>query len=49
MFQLVAEAPYHYANPVSGRTALPPVQSMEEQLRQYPMPAAGGAPGPTRE
>jgi hypothetical protein len=41
MFPIIVEAPYHYANPVSGRTALPPLPSIEEQLRRYPMPAAG--------
>jgi hypothetical protein len=41
MFPIIVEAPYHYANPVSGRTALPPLPSIEEQLRRYPVPAAG--------
>jgi hypothetical protein len=49
MFPLVAEAPYHYANPVSGRTALPPLPSLDEQLRLYPMPAAGAEPGPAAD
>ena len=44
MFPLVVEAPYHYANPVSGRTVLPPLPSLEQQLSRYPMPAAGVGP-----
>jgi hypothetical protein len=41
MYPIIVEAPYHYANPVSGRTALPPLPSTEDQLRRFPMPAAG--------
>jgi hypothetical protein len=41
MYPIIIEAPYHYANPVSGRTALPSLPTIEEQLRRYPMPAAG--------
>jgi triacylglycerol lipase len=38
MFPIVYEIPYHYANPVSGRTELPPLPSVQEQLVLYPMP-----------
>src|SRR5690606_36201390 len=37
----VYEIPYHYANPVSGRTALPPLPLMAQQLAQVPLPPPG--------
>jgi hypothetical protein len=37
MFPVLFNAPYHYANPVSNRTALPALPSIEAQLRQFPM------------
>jgi len=40
MYPIVYEIPYHYANPVTGRTALPPLQPVAEQLLRYPLPAA---------
>lgn len=54
MFPVVFDAPYLYANPVSGRTALPPLPSIRAQLRKFPLPeAAPRAPaatsGPARE
>jgi SnoaL-like domain len=48
MFPLIFEAPYHYANPVSGRAALPPLPSIEDQLRTFPMPPAAAGPGAVR-
>lgn len=38
MFPVVYEIPYHYANPVTGRTELPPLVAMAQQLKDYPMP-----------
>ncbi len=43
MFPIVYEIPYHYANPVTGRTALPSLQAVSEQLLRYPLPAAPAA------
>jgi SnoaL-like domain len=48
MFPLIFQAPYHYANPVSGRTALPAMPTIEEQLRLFPIPPAAAAPGAVR-
>jgi hypothetical protein len=45
MFPVVYEMPYHYANPVSGRTELVPPPAVAEQLKRYPMPAAPAGPG----
>ncbi len=38
MFPVVYEIPYHYANPVTGRSELPPLPSVAQQLRDYPLP-----------
>ncbi|RYZ61267.1 MAG: alpha/beta hydrolase, partial [Proteobacteria bacterium] len=38
------EIPYHYANPVTGRTALPPLPPVAQQLKDYPMPPPPAAP-----
>jgi triacylglycerol lipase len=38
MFPVVYEIPYHYANPVTGRTDLPPLVPMAQQLKDYPLP-----------
>jgi SnoaL-like domain len=37
MFPVVYDIPYHYANPVSGRTQLPKIPSIDEQMAQMPM------------
>jgi hypothetical protein len=37
MFPVVHDIPYHYANPVSGRTKLPKIPSIDEQMAQMPM------------
>jgi hypothetical protein len=34
---VVYDIPYHYANPVSGRTQLPKIPSIDEQMAQMPM------------
>jgi triacylglycerol lipase len=39
MFPVVYDIPYHYANPVSGRTAVPALPGIETQLAAYPVPA----------
>jgi hypothetical protein len=50
MLPVVYEIPYHYANPVTGRTQLAPLPSIDEQLRSIPKPAtANGGPGSNRE
>jgi len=49
MLPVVYEIPYHYANPVTGRTQLAPLPSIEEQQRRFPMPAATRATGANRE
>lgn len=46
MFPVVYEIPYHYANPVTGRTELPPLPSLQAQLQQFPLPPPP-APAPT--
>jgi hypothetical protein len=38
MLPIVYEIPYHYANPVTGRAALPRLPSIDEQLREFPLP-----------
>ena len=38
MFPIVYEIPYHYANPVTGRTELPALPPLQAQLARYPMP-----------
>ncbi len=38
MFPVVFNIPYHYANPVSGRTELPTLPSIGEQLQRFPVP-----------
>jgi triacylglycerol lipase len=38
MFPLVYEIPYHYANPVTGRTALPALIPVAQQLKDFPVP-----------
>jgi SnoaL-like domain len=46
MYPIVYDIPYHYANPVSGRTALAKIPSIAEQLVLLPMPAPiRSAPG----
>jgi triacylglycerol lipase len=35
---VVYEIPYHYANPVTGRTALPPLPPVAQQLKDHPLP-----------
>jgi hypothetical protein len=50
MLPVVYEIPYHYANPVSGRTQLAPLPSIEEQQKNIlKSAAAGAAPGANRE
>ena len=50
MFPVVFNIPYHYANPVSGRTAVPELPSIAEQMKRFPPPPAAPAPTPrTRE
>ena len=50
MLPVVYEIPYHYANPVTGRTQLAPLTSIDAQLESIPKPAtANGGPGSTRE
>jgi hypothetical protein len=45
MFPVVFNIPYHYANPVSGRTDVPALPPIAEQMRQFPPPAPRtGAP-----
>ncbi|MEO8309022.1 MAG: nuclear transport factor 2 family protein [Pseudomonadota bacterium] len=39
MFPVVYDIPFHYANPVSGRTQLPKIPSIDEQMAQLPMKA----------
>jgi hypothetical protein len=39
MFPVVFDIPYHYANPVSGRTKLPKIPSIDEQMVQFPVKA----------
>jgi hypothetical protein len=34
---VVYDIPHHYANPVSGRTALPKIPSIDEQMAQMPI------------
>jgi acetyl esterase/lipase len=46
MLPVVYEIPYHYANPVTGRTALPALIPMAAQQAQLPAPAAPAAPRP---
>jgi hypothetical protein len=36
---VVYDIPFHYANPVSGRTQMPKIPSMDEQMAQMPMKA----------
>lgn len=43
MLPIVYEIPYHYANPVTGRTALAPVPPLAVQQAQFP-PAPPSAP-----
>jgi len=38
MYPVVYEIPYHYANPVTGRTELPPLPPVAQQLKDYPLP-----------
>lgn len=50
MLPVVYEIPYHYANPVTGRTQLAPPPSIEEQQKTISKPAAAnGAPSSNRE
>lgn len=47
MFPVVFNIPYHYANPVSGRTEVPKLPSIAEQMQQFPVPpprVPAGAP-----
>jgi hypothetical protein len=37
MFPVVYDIPFHYANPVSGRTQMPKIPSIDEQMAQMPM------------
>jgi triacylglycerol lipase len=46
MLPIVYEIPYHYANPVTGRTALAPVPPLAMQQAQYPPAAAQPARAP---
>ena len=48
MFPVVYEIPYHYANPVSGRSQLPELPAMSTQLTQYPQPTATAAAAAAR-
>jgi hypothetical protein len=38
MFPVVFNIPYHYANPVTGRTAVPALPSIAEQMKLFPVP-----------
>jgi acetyl esterase/lipase len=38
MFPVVYDIPYHYANPVTQRTELPSLPSIQAQMVTYPMP-----------
>jgi hypothetical protein len=44
MFPVVFNIPYHYANPVSGRTELPTLPSIAEQLQRFPVPRPAAPP-----
>ncbi len=44
MYPVVYEIPYNYANPVTGRTTLPPLVPMAAQQAQLPAQAAPAAP-----
>jgi acetyl esterase/lipase len=47
MLPIVYEIPYHYANPVTGRTALAPVPALAAQQAQFPpQPATAPAARP---
>jgi acetyl esterase/lipase len=45
MLPIVYEIPYHYANPVTGRTALVAPPPAAEQLAQFPPPPGAGPGG----
>ncbi|MEY2853218.1 MAG: hypothetical protein RL030_350 [Pseudomonadota bacterium] len=47
MFPVVFNIPYHYANPVSGRTEVPALPSIAEQMQRFPVPRPA-APPPQR-
>jgi acetyl esterase/lipase len=38
MFPVVYDIPYHYANPVTGRTVAATLPTIDEQMKQYPLP-----------
>jgi SnoaL-like domain len=40
MFPILFDTPFHYANPVSGRTDIVRLPPIEEQLKQFPLSAA---------
>jgi hypothetical protein len=37
MFPVVYDIPSHYVNPVSGRTELPKIPSIDEQMANMPI------------
>ncbi len=45
MLPIVYEIPYHYANPVTGRTALVAPPPAAEQLAKFPAPPPAARPG----
>ena len=46
MFPVVYEIPYHYANPVSGRTQVPALPPLAAQMANYPIPPTFAVPAP---
>jgi acetyl esterase/lipase len=44
MFPVVYDIPFHYANPVTGRTDMPPLAKNDEAPRGRAQAASGGAP-----
>ncbi len=44
MLPIVYEIPYHYANPVTGRTALAPVPALAARQAQFPQPPPAAPP-----
>jgi hypothetical protein len=49
MFPVVFNIPYHYANPVSGRTEIPQLPSIAEQMQRFPAPRPAAPPQRTAQ
>lgn len=49
MFPILRDMPYHYANPVTGRTQLAPLPPLAQQMQQYPLPPPPAPPPPVVE